>query len=178
MTKGYQATPKTRFQKSPDASIGLGKWNKYEVELQARLKARTKVSSENNPIERIYLTKGEYLDDHLNRILQKRAGLVIGGKIYWLDTWFNHVWELNNTLDSLGISVADNGEWGFWEGNRAPLRNCVTVLRQSHEEVFAEHSKYSINAERLADGYPWWNVKAIKKLIFNPIEAQQLKDQN
>lgn len=147
--------------------------NRYELELQARLKARTKVSAENNPIKHIYLTTGEHKDEHSKAGLQKRAGLVIDGKIYWLEVGIEHIWELSNVLDSLGVSVSDDGEWGFWEGNRAPLINSITVLR--HEEVFAKDSKYIIDAAYQNDGYPWWTVKAIKKLIFNPLEIETTK---
>lgn len=173
-----KSNPKAILKATPDATTGLGQWNKWEQEAQERIKARTKVVAENNPIERIYFTRGDREYDELGRKVDKRAALVINGKIYWLKPRFTHLWELSNALECLGVSVSDVGDWGFWEGNRAPLRNTVTAITKTHKEIFADDSKYSVEAERIKGTTLWWSVKAIKTQIFDPIEANQPEPEN
>lgn len=174
----HKPNPVANLEAMPDASKGLGKWNKWEQEAQERIKARTKVVAQNNPIERIYFTRGDREYDELGRKVDKRAALVIAGKIYWLKPKFTHLWELSNALEFLGVSISDDGAWGFWEGNRAPLRYTVTAITKTHKEIFDEASKYSIEAEKQKGTTLWWSVKAIKAHIFDPIEANQPEPEN
>lgn len=144
-----------------------------ESKAQARIDARTKVTAANNPIERIYFTKGDRNYDYTGRKSDKRAGVFINGQIYWLKEKFTHLWELSNALEMLGISVADDGLWGFWEGNKAALRNGVIILNEEHKVIFSKQYKYYAQAALENGDSLWWSVKKVKEAIFDKIELKQ-----
>lgn len=145
----------------------------WEREMRERLAARTKVLPENNPIEKIYFTKGGAEKDLHGSVSDKRAALVISGKFYWLTQRFTHLWEVDNAVNCLGISISDDADWGFWVGSHAPLINKVILLNTPTEEIFAIDSKYNKSKQDHTD----WTIPAIKQAIFDPIEEAQKKHQ-
>lgn len=167
--------PNPILQAIPDASIGRGKWNKWELEAQERIKARTKVEAANNPIQRVYFTRGDKVTDLVGLKADKRAAIEVDDKIYWLKPKFTHLWQLSNALELLGISISDDGEWGFWEGNRAPLRNNVVQIARTHKDIFASDSKYHVLAQK-KDRRFWWTLEEVKAEILDPIEEKTTRN--
>lgn len=136
----------------------------WRCEMKARQDSRTKLNKDNNPINKIYFTRG---DNGYN----KCAGIGIGDKIYWIKGQFSNLDDLSQKLDPLGVSISRQGDWGFWDGISAPLNKRVTHIRHHIEEVFEKESFYVKNAQFAPDSTLWWSVDDIKMQILDPLES-------
>lgn len=122
-------------------------------------------------IERIYITRGEAAFKDRGTLGGKYAGLVIAGKIYWIDTRFAHLFELSKLLKPLEVYFSEEGgsvkffnnHRGFVPDN-APITS-ITKITAPVKAVFDDDSYYMKNTAFCSADNIWWSVNNIKNII-------------
>lgn len=92
-----------------------------EHDMLSEISLKTIPMRASNRVKAIYLTNGKgdistraenTMDVMLGNIIYKRIGVLIGKKIYWLNTgFFANLSELNSKFAVLGVALKDNGSW-------------------------------------------------------------------
>lgn len=127
-----------------------------------------------NPIERIYLTRGDNGYNHKGAKCDKAAAVVIDGDIYWIEGNYAYPWEIGVALRPLDIRIFSDGDIISDENRFAPVANAkVTRIKGHIEEVLGEKSNYIKRAVRSnKEGCIWWTVDALKEKFFDHLEAE------
>lgn len=124
-------------------------------------------------VERIYVSRGKNTVNFNGEICDRCCGLVIGGKIHWIDITFATYTELHYVLRPLNILLTFDGAWGLIkEGQNTRLTNQVTKLKHSETELFGSDSSYMDRSQRLESGSIWWTVEKIKARYFEQDKAE------
>lgn len=128
----------------------------------------TASASKRPQIERIYTSRGDNVYNHDGIKADKFFGIVIGGKIHWMNHTFATLRELSWQLGALDICMNEDGEWGVInEEGYATLSKKVTKIRYHHDEVFSDDTIYLKNAEFFKEGMIWWYMDDLKAKYFN-----------
>ena len=131
----------------------------------------TAVANKQLHVEKIYVTRGKNLIDDQGRKADKFYGLLIGGKIHWMNHTFATLTELSRELRSINISLTGVGEWGIIKDNCAYFDNKVVTVQKSHNEMFEGNSMYLNKAEFFKEGHLWWYLDDIKAKYFPDLEV-------
>ena len=117
--------------------------------------------NKNSVIEKIYTTRGDNVyEDGVK--CDKAIGIVIEGKIHWLDKSFSTPRTLSTAVMSYGISMNDKGYWGVIDENgSAILEHKLTKISKHHDDVFSNESGYIKRAKRNSEGSFWWKPAEI-----------------
>lgn len=114
-------------------------------------------------VEKVYITRGDNVFDHNGIKCDKAYGLVIEGKIHWIDQSFATLDELSSKLYGFGVS-ASGMAWGVIdEAGRAVLEHRMTKIGKHQDDIFDSKSFYMKSSKRKACGSVWWTPAEIKK---------------
>lgn len=124
-------------------------------------------------IERIYITKGDNVYDSEGRTCDKAWGIKVNGKVYWCDSSFATIEQLEWKLNSLGVMVSNTSrgaKWGQLEDDgdgRKVARVCnpITRINKHQDDVFSSESGYIKKAIKDSEGSYWWRLSDLVKLI-------------
>lgn len=121
-------------------------------------------------IEKIYVSRGKNTVNENGEICDRYCGVVIGGKIHWIDSIFANFDDLRYILNPLGIVMCAGGVWGDIRGGdgiTTPIDKKVVKLRQGESELFGSDSSYMDRSKRNERGTIWWTTATIKAKYFS-----------
>lgn len=118
-------------------------------------------------VEKIYITRGDNTTDHNGILCDKCFGVVIEGKIHWIDVCFARLDELETNLFGLGVS-SNGTAWGVIdEDGRATLSDKMVKINKHQDDIFTPSSYHMKRSERKPCGSVWWNISEIKERYFD-----------
>lgn len=118
-------------------------------------------------VEKVYITRGDNCYDSDGIKCDKAYGLVIEGKIHWIDQSFATLDELSSKLYGFGVSASGTA-WGTIDENgRAVLEHTMTKIGKHHDDIFTSESFYMKASKRKACGSIWWKPAEIKAAYMN-----------
>lgn len=124
-----------------------------------------------NPIERIYITRGDNSYNAKGVLCDKMAAVVINGSIFWLEGSYAYPWEIGVALRSLDIRIFSDGDIISEENRFAPVaNNSVTKIKGHIEEVLDSKSSYVRRAIFSNPDKISWSVADIKAKFFDELE--------
>ena len=120
----------------------------YKVELKGNL-------------ERIYVTRGDNLVDHVGCKCDKAFALQFDGKLYWVNRSFGRFSELESFFLNFGVYLDEKGRYGFLDRNGgASLDKKVTKIAAHHDDVFSSGSSYHKRSVNASNSF-WWSTEEL-----------------
>ena len=124
-----------------------------------------------NPIERIYITRGDNGYNHKGVLCDKMAAVVINGDICWLEGSYAYPWEIGVALRPLDIRIFSDGSISSESNRFAPVVNSkVTKIKGHVEDVLDDKSNYVKRAIFSPSDKIAWSVEELKAKFFDQIE--------
>ena len=112
-------------------------------------------------LERIYVTRGDNLVDHVGCKCDKALALQFDGELYWVNKSFGRFSELESFFLNFGVYLDEKGRYGFLdEKGGASLDKKVTKIAAHHDDVFSNESSYYKRSVKGRNRF-WWDQEEL-----------------
>ena len=132
------------------------------------------LASNPTQVERIYITRGDNLYDENGVKCDKMIGLMMQGKIHWLDDGIANINEIAGRLANFNVSVSLSGKFGNIQDNyECYFDKRITKVKHHHDDIFSDRYRYDSLTMKTPTGSIWWDLVELRDTYFKP-ELQQL----
>lgn len=131
------------------------------------------LASNPTQVERIYITRGDNVYNDAGVKCDKMIGLMMQGKIHWLDDSVADINEVCGRLANFNVSLSSRGTFGSSEENGDTyFDKKVTKIKHHHDDMFSDKYSYNKLTMKTPSGSYWWDWTELRDTYFKTEAAQ------